>query len=322
MVKIGIVGAGGIGTVHIDCYKHVNDCKVVAICDPSEIAVKKAQEIGANRYVSIEEMISNESLDAVDICVPTFLHKQLVMEALEYGVNVIVEKPIALNPEDAKEMFAKAKEKGVNLYVAQVLRFTNESKVLRELVETKPYGEVLDACFTRLSACPRWISNGWLFEKQKSGLIPFDLHIHDLDLIVSLFGKPEKVSYTSCGNGDKSYKEHYRINYNFGKFNVSAEAAWFNADNYPFRAVWRVYFERAIVVYDGISVIAYGVGVPPKTFDTEDKIKVSTAINLTNAGMFINELTHFVECLKENKPSDIILPEQVITVVEILSNID
>jgi predicted dehydrogenase len=203
------------------------------------------------------------------------------------------------------------------LFVAQVLQFTKEIELLHTLIQSGEYGKPLDAYFERLSACPRWVQNGWLFDAEKSGLLPFDLHIHDLDAIVSLFGKPESYSYTSCGGVGKSYKEHYRFSYQYKDMNVAAEAAWFNAD-FPFTARWRVYFENAVVVNDGTLVTAFQFDKQPRIFDTEDDHKLETGINLPPTGMFYRELSHFMDCIKRHVPSDKVSKEQVLTVVELL----
>src|SRR5699024_4957384 len=129
------------------------------------------------------------------------------MESLDCGKDTICEKPIALSLKDAKEMLDKAEQKDCMLYIAQVLQFTKEVEILRRTVESGVYGKPLDACFERLSACPRWAQDGWLFDVNKSGLLPYDLHIHDLDVIVSIFGKPEGYSFTSCQGEDKDYPE-------------------------------------------------------------------------------------------------------------------
>ena len=86
----------------------------------------------------------------------------------------------------------------MQLYVAQVLQFTREVETLHQVMEDERYGKPLDACFERLSARPGWVQGSWLFQKEKSGLLPFDLHIHDLDMMVSIFGEPRSmaVSYT------------------------------------------------------------------------------------------------------------------------------
>lgn len=320
MIKIGIVGAGGMGTVHHSNYAYIDDCEVMAIVGRSNKDKERAEQWGLPLYEDISSMLDQEEIDLVDICTPTFLHKPHVLESLRRGKHTLTEKPIALSRNDAEEMLALAREKGVFLFVGQVLQFTKEVQLLRELVTSKKYGTVLDAYFERLSACPRWAQGGWLFDKEKSGHLPFDLHIHDLDVIVSLFGKPDSYQVTSCSREGIEYQEQYRFLYQFGKLHVAAEAAWFNAD-IPFTARWRVYFEDAVVINDGNQVIAYQFDKEPHVFDTEDKIKISTGINVPPTGIYLSELSHFVDCIKKGQRSDRITEEQLLTVIEILEKI-
>ena len=320
MIKVALVGTGGMGTVHFSNYAHIDGCQVVAVVDTAEIAKERAKEWSIPIYTTIEEMAKSEQVDVVDVCTPTFLHKSLVMNALTLGFHVITEKPVALTHRDAEEMFALADKMGKQLYVAQVLQFTKEIELLHKLVKKETFGKPLDAYFERLSAAPTWALGGWLFDKQKSGLLPFDLHIHDLDVIVSLFGKPNEFNFTSCGGTDKSYKEHYRFLYRYNNLNVAAEAAWFNAD-FPFTARWRVYFENVVLVNDGTRVIAYPAGKESIVFDTEEGIKIPTGINLPPTGMFYNELSHFMNCIEKGISSDKVSREQVLTVVQLLEQI-
>ncbi|MFR9223736.1 MAG: Gfo/Idh/MocA family protein [Flavonifractor plautii] len=250
MINIGIVGAGGMGTVHHSNYRHLDGCAVVGVVDPSPAGRERAAQWGVPCYESITDLVDAGGVDVVDICTPTFLHRDNVMESLSLGKTTIVEKPCALTRADAEAMFALAEEKGVNLYVAQVLQFTREVEVLRKLVREGTYGRPLDAVFQRLSARPEWAQGGWLFDKSKSGLVPFDLHIHDLDVIVSLFGVPDQAECRPCGGPAMDSPELYRWEYRCGGVNVMAEAGWLNA-SVPFTAVWRVYFENAMVIYDG-----------------------------------------------------------------------
>lgn len=317
MIRVGLVGTGGMGTVHYNNYQHIDGCKVVALVGITPQSQDCAKKWGLPLYETITSMAAVEQVDVADICSPTFLHREHVMEALANHLHAITEKPAALHKKDAEEMFALAAEKGKFLFVAQVLQFTREVEVLRTLVKSEEYGKPLDAFFERLSARPRWVQNGWLFEKEKSGLLPFDLHIHDLDVIISLFGKPVSYSFTSCGGSEKGYKEHYRFLYRFEGLNVAAEAAWFNAD-FPFTARWRVYFENAVVVNDGRQVIAYTFDHPPRVFDTQEEITIPTGINLPPTGMFYRELSHFVDCIARGVPSDRVSRQQVLTVIELL----
>ncbi len=320
MLKVGIVGLGGMGTVHFNNYKHIEDVEVVAICDPY-LTDEKAEELNVNNYKNVTEMIQQEALDIVDVCTPTFLHKANVIEALQNKVHVICEKPLALSKDDAVEMLELAKNQGIKLFVGQVLQYARETIILKEIIETKKYGNVLDAQFLRLSAMPRWIKNGWLFDKEKSGLLPFDLHIHDLDLIVSLFGVPKEVSFTSAGRQDASYKEHYRFTYTFDDVNISAEAAWYNAD-YPFTATWRVYFENAVLTNTSEGLIAYQFDHEPYLYDTTEKIKIPTGINIPPTGMFFYELSDFVSDIMDKDYIGCKRELEILKVIEILEKIN
>ena len=319
-IRIAIVGTGGMGTVHYHNYEHIDDAEVVAVVDISEKSQETAERWNLSLYEDIDQCAQSEVVDVFDICTPTFLHKQLVLQSLKNNKHAITEKPIALTRKDAEEMYALAEAKGKLLFVGQVLQFTKEIEVLRGLVQSEEYGKPLDAHFERLSACPRWVQDSWLFDKEKSGLLPFDLHIHDLDVIVSLFGRPESFSFTSCKGWDKSYEEHFRFLYDFDNLHVCAEAAWFNAD-IPFTARWRVYFENAVVINDGASLTAYQFDKEPRIFNTEEKLKIPTGINLPPTGMFHKELSHFMDCIKKGIPSDKVTREQVLTVVELLQEI-
>lgn len=320
MFRIGIVGVGGMGTVHISNYKYIENAMVAAICDRAPETEEKAKELGVPLYKDLEEMLRNEELDVIDVCTPTFLHKENVTTSLMAGKHVICEKPLALKYEDAKAMIALAKEKQVLLCVGQVLQYSKEAQVLHELVKSECYGKPLDAVFLRLAACPGWVKGGWLFDKEKSGLLPYDLHIHDLDFIISLFGKPETTSYTSCGNQDRTYKEHYRFSYGYDSLTVSAEAAWYSAD-IPFTATWRVYFEQAVVINDGATVIAYQTGKEPQTFDTEETLKIPTGINLAPTGMFFRELSDFLGKMERGE-TGCSREDDILEVIRILEGIE
>lgn len=320
VLKIGIVGLGGMGTVHYKNYKYIGGCEVVAAVCNSEKSKNKAKEYGLTYYDDIESMVLNEDINVVDICTPTYLHKKYVIDALNLKKHVIVEKPIALERRDADEMFDLAEGKGLLLFVGHVVQFTKETEFLREAVRSGEYGKPLDGYFKRLAGRPQWSKEGWLFDRDKSGVLPFDLHVHDLDLIISLFGAPKDFSYTSCGREDVNYKEAYRINYIFDNLNVTAEAAWYNA-NYTFSATWRVYFERAVIEYNGESVILYQPNHLPYHYNLDEDFVVSTGINLPPTAMFYRELSHFISCIKKGIPSDIVNREQVVTGIQIMQEI-
>lgn len=321
-MKIALIGLGGMGVTHYLNYQHIADAEVTALVGRSEADREQARKWGLPLYETLTELCAHETVDLADICAPTYLHKQLALEAIALGKHVITEKPAALCLADAREMYEAAEKAGVQLYVAQVLQFTPEVERLREVVRDGRYGRPLDACFERLSACPGWIQGGWLFDKSKSGLLPFDLHIHDLDVIVSVFGAPDTVGFTSCGGDDKPYREQYRFSYGYRNgLHVNAEAAWFNA-RIPFTARWRVYFERGMLISDAEGLRGYGADGEITIFDVKEPVVVPCGANLPPCGWFLRELSHFVECAKENRPSERVPKEQVLGVLEVLETLE
>ena len=320
-MRVLLVGAGGMGSAHYRNYLQIPNAHVQALVGVSEADRAAGSKWGLPVYGSIAEAISREPAEIADLCVPTYLHEPLAVEAFAQGLHVITEKPCSLSRKSAETMFRAARDAGRQLYVAQVAQFTRETEVLRETVRDERYGRPLDAVFERISSRPAWIQGGWLFEKGKSGLLPFDLHIHDLDLMVSLFGTPEQIRAVPCAE-NLGLKDHLRVEYAWENgMTACGEAAWFNAC-VPFTARWRVYFERGMVVCDGSSVTGYGADGEIILFDTTDPDQIAAGdINLPANGWFFRELRHFLQCAERNEPSPLIPENQVLAVLSLLEKI-
>ncbi len=319
-MKVLLVGAGGMGGVHFRNYRRIGGADVQALVGRTDTDRAVAAEWALPLYGTISEAVRRERVDIADLCVPTYLHAPLALEAFENGLSVITEKPCALKKKDAQAMYDAADRAGKQLYVAQVVRFTRETEILRTVLADQRYGRPLDGVFRRLSARPAWSQGSWLMDEEKSGLLPYDLHIHDLDLIVSLFGKPERFRISAMGE-NAGLRDHFRIEYAFeGGPTVCAEAAWYNAC-IPFTADWRVYFEKGMLVCDSRGVTGYGADGKKTEFDTEDAMKVVCGVNLPPNGWFYRELSHFLDCAEKNIPSPAVPREEVLTVMGILEEI-
>lgn len=94
MTRIAVVGCGKIGLSHLNAYKAIKGVDVVAVCDTNdEIAKRVASQHGAALYNDLEEMLRNEKMDAVDVCVPTSIHHEVILKALDERKSVFCEKP-------------------------------------------------------------------------------------------------------------------------------------------------------------------------------------------------------------------------------------
>ena len=168
MLKVGVVGVGGISGAHIPVWEAMENAELTAICDIRTERMEKYE--GKRKYTDFDEMLNNEEFDIIDICLPTYLHADFAVKAMERGINVICEKPISLKEEDVERVYSTAEKNNVKFMVAQVLRFWPEYELLKEIYETKKYGKLLSGTMTRLGCYPRWSWDGWMMDEREAVL--------------------------------------------------------------------------------------------------------------------------------------------------------
>ena len=248
--------------------------------------------------------------DILDICLPTYLHAEVALKAMERGIHVLCEKPVSLHREDVARLYEAAKRNNVRFMVAQVLRFWPEYVALKEIYDSGRYGKLLSGCMTRLGQCPKWSWDGWMKDEARSGLVPFDLHIHDLDFMVYAFGRPKRAIPFRARRPEQDV---LTVVYDYGDFYISSEAAWYAAD-YPFTAGFRFQFERALVVLDGTLRIYAADGVTGMEAGTGE----TGGIHLPQTNAYANEIRYFADCVKAGRDAEIVRPEELETVLDLL----
>jgi predicted dehydrogenase len=314
MLKVAVVGVGGISGAHIPAWEEMKDAELVALCDIRPERMEKYE--GKRCYTDIDELLKNEELDILDICLPTYLHADVACKAMDLGINVITEKPISLKDEDVERVYACAEKNNVKFMVAQVLRFWPEYELLKEIYDTKKYGKLLSGTMTRLGCYPRWSWDGWMMDEKRSGLVPFDLHIHDLDFMVYAFGEPKVAHQFRSKLPDQDF---ISLTYDFGDFFINTEASWY-ATSYPFTAEFRFQFEDAVVANENGKMIIY-LRDDEKIDLSQDAEGDTGAINLPKSDAYANEINYFADCVKNNKPVDKVKPSELSCVLNILNNL-
>jgi len=170
MLKVGLIGCGFMGSMHANCYNNIANAKVTAVAD---LRPEKAQELaaisGAEIYTTGKELIEKADVDVIDICLPTYLHAEHAILAMQKVKYVFVEKPVALTKEEGVQMMEAAAKYGANVQVGQVIRFWDEYVELAKMVESGVYGKIVNANFRRLSPVPTWGWDNWLLTIAKSG---------------------------------------------------------------------------------------------------------------------------------------------------------
>ena len=301
MLKVGLIGCGFMGAMHANCYKNIEGVEVVAFAD---IRKEKAEELAkgtsAVLYGDGKELIANAKVDIIDICLPTYLHAEYAMHAMEKVKYVFVEKPVALTVEQGKKMLEKSKETGARVQVGQVIRFWDEYVELKKIVESGIYGKVINANFRRLSPRPDWGWENWLLDYNLSGGAGQDLHIHDVDYVLSVFGQPKNFYSVKNVNGEKNSYVNTIMQYN--DFVVGVEGTWDLPGSYPFTATFRVVFENAVVENAGGKFMLY-----TNHSASEIKIEKKELIggvdggNISDLGGYYNELVYFCDKAKKDE---------------------
>lgn len=195
-VRVGIIGCGGIGGVHLESMMKIKDqLELVATCDiNAERAQQRKEQYGfARSYTSYEEMLAKEDLDAVSVCTWNNGHAPASIAALNAGVNVLCEKPMAMNTQEAEAMIEAEKKSGKLLMIGFVRRFGENTKFSKELIDSGKMGDI----YYVKTGCTRRVGNpgGWFSDKERSGGGPLiDLGVHMIDLARYLMGKPKVVA--------------------------------------------------------------------------------------------------------------------------------
>jgi len=143
-MKLGILGAGSMGSMHFDCYKGIPNIEVSAIYTrSSEKAKILTKKLGVKVVTDFDEIIKDKTIDAVDICLPTYLHKRHVILALQADKHVFCETPIALDLDEAIEMQEIAKKKKKIFMIALLMRNVAEYGTVKEIIDSNELGKPL-----------------------------------------------------------------------------------------------------------------------------------------------------------------------------------
>lgn len=193
-IKVGMIGAGNIANTHLDAYKKVPEVEVVCACDIDAERLKlTCDKYGIKGYNSVTEMLANEKLDAADVCVWNCNHAKCTIEALDAGLHVMCEKPMAYNTKEAEEMKAAAERNGKLLVIGFVTRFADETRIVKDFIDKDYLGDIYyaKAQYVRRHGNP----GGWFADSSRSGGGPvIDLGVHVIDRARYLMGSPKPVS--------------------------------------------------------------------------------------------------------------------------------
>jgi predicted dehydrogenase len=191
MLRIGVVGVGSMGTVHISAWAK-SPAQLVGLYALDKVrADLLGEQYGVKVYDDFESLLAD--VDVIDICTPTHLHYEMVTRAAAAGKHVICEKPLALTVADGQAMIDACDSAGVKLLIGHVVRFFPDYALAKATVERGDIGRVAVIKLSRCTSQPRKDADNWFLDPAISGGAMLDLMIHDYDYARWVGGEVESV---------------------------------------------------------------------------------------------------------------------------------
>ncbi len=324
MINVGIIGLGFMGVTHFEAYRRHPLARVVALCDRSpERRRGEWGEVGGHGRTGVDapvdlagiraladwrELIADPAIDLVDICVRTDLHRELAVAALAAGKHVLLEKPMAANSADARAIRDAAAAAPGFFMVAHCVRFWPEQVVARELVQAGTLGAVREIFMRRLTVRPGWAADNWFANAQASGGAPFDLHIHDVDYLLHLMGRPLRLNaWGEAGPGGGIDVVHAAFDF-AGGTRANVIGGWACPAGFPFTKELFIRGERATLHYNPVAGL-------PLTLYAEDGISTP---ELPAGTGYDREIDHLLRAIEAGVPPTVSTAETALASVEMV----
>ena len=304
-LRVAMLGFGGIAKSHKRAYEQFETegtpIRLVAVCDIDPEQFTKVEQInlgaarpyrmdGIAQYTDLDKMLAEQSFDMVDICLPTYLHKEYTLRMLAAGKHVMCEKPMSLCEADCREMLEAAKKAGKLLMIGMCLRFEPQYLFLKDIIDSGRFGALRYLNLSRLSPLPKWSFENWFQKTEKSGGCALDLHIHDVDMVRFLLGDPRAVS--AVAQDDVTRWQYISSRFFYDQFCVEAVGSWMEAPGCRFAAGYRACFEKATVILEKNVITVYPVDGDPYNPEIGKENRMAEEIRLLarciNEGVEVN----------------------------------
>lgn len=305
MFKVALIGIGGMGKCHFNCYKKIESVQVVAVCDVrADMAKEKIEGANIPVYEDYDQLLAEVNPDYVDICTPSYLHSEMSIKALEKGIHVLCEKPMALSSKDTAAVIEAANKSGKVFMTAHVVRFMTPYMYLKSVIESKELGKLLRLDMKRISHIPTWSFENWMCDTRKSGGSPFDMSVHDIDFTQYVLGEPNEVR--GVYHKMKDSNDYIVSELIYDDCIVTCEAAWYDYE-LPFNASFNAVFTNGTLKCEGGKIFKNGEEIDVES-SLDEKME-DTGINISGVDGYGRELRYFLSCIEKNEKAQMVTPE-------------
>ena len=230
VINVGVIGCGKIAEMkHLPAYQGAVGVRILGIADsdPQRLKLMSDKFAVDKTYADYRDLIQEGSLDAVSICVPTYLHHGIAVAAAQKGKHILCEKPLALTSEEGKEMVGVARKNQVQLYVGAQGRFSSAVVEMLRLLRRGSIGRPVSVNYRKISSTPA--PGSWYLSREKGGGALFDAGYHGMDFLLKNFGdgRISSASFERSSQGDVDIAS--KVSMQFDDLKALLEVRWSEA---------------------------------------------------------------------------------------------
>jgi UDP-N-acetylglucosamine 3-dehydrogenase len=291
MIRIGILGAGAMGTTHASAWTGIEGVRVVGVFSRDPARARTAAAICNAQPVSdADALIASADVDAIDVCLPSGVHRSVVVPALQAGKHVFCETPLALSLEDAEAMRDAARKAGRLLQVGLLMRSLSQYRHVQALASSGEHGRLLSVATWRLGS---YLRAGAPDHKAHYSDPSTELMTFDFDFIQWAMGRPTRLSAVATRTPQGLPGEiSALLGFEDGR-HATVLASGLMPAGFPFTVGFRALFEDAC--FELHTVFEDG---PPKSTFTMFRDKAPAEIvTLPGGDPYQAELRRFVDCV-------------------------
>ena len=320
MLNVGITGIGFMGWIHYLAYQKTPTAQIRAICTRNEAKRNgdwtsiqgnfgpPGEQVDVSEwscYEQIDDLLADESIDLIDICLPPDIHADIAIRALEAGKHVLIEKPMALTAEDCENIVSVAAANNRQAMVAHVLPFFPEYAYLRNAVASGEFGKLLGGHFNRVISDPLWLGKDFWSEDKVGGPL-IDLHVHDAHLIRFLFGMPTAVN--TRGRLREDIVEYFSTVFEFEDSDlvVTSNSGVMNQQGRTFMHNFEAHFEQATMQFSYAALADEPEVSPLKVFDSEGGVLRPDLGAGDPVDSFVLEIQEAITAIESQNPSSLL----------------
>ncbi|MCL2500434.1 MAG: Gfo/Idh/MocA family oxidoreductase [Defluviitaleaceae bacterium] len=288
MIKVGILGTG-FGQTHLEWYRNVEGFQAVSIFGRNPEKLRQiADKYKIRTTTEINEVIEDPSIDLIDVCLPTELHAEWVIKALENGKHVFCETPVTYSSDEADAIRRASEKYGKNVFVSMFILFSAPHKLAAELVEKSECGKLISIrSYNKTSA--RWGDLG-LYKNITN------FHNHMMDYVIRLAGMPKAVTAAGIDYGAKSVVTSILT---YDQLYAVMESSSAMPECNPFEIGFELVCTEGVIRCDAV----YG-DYTNEVFSVTCNGKPREAWDVTEVDDYVEVVKHIKHCLQNNKKSD------------------